>query len=883
MRKINQVIHFQNMSIMSESVCNRLLLHRLAELSEILFFLINLKSNRRFFMPRILPFCVLARMLFISAFWTNLNFVFLAQLSLANEVEEIIVTGDLNSLPWEAVDSIFGFDKSILETPRSASTISEEMMDRFNMNDIDELVVVSPGSFTQSFFGVAGGLDVRGTPGETYFRGMRRLDNPGNYPTPIGASDRVDIVRGPASPIYGPAKIGGYLNFNPKSARVEETGALISETRGTMSYTTGSWDKRVLTAEIGGPTEFGDKDVGYYVYGEIEDSDSYYVNSPGVEQTLIQASFDMDFSENIRIQFGGMYHDYEGSQNAGWNRLTQELIDNGTYITGTAKPLDSDGDGRIAHQDFDINDDGFIDDLNPYGWWWFFSGNTEGVSGLPANNTFTLDDLSGFFNTDIMALENVGSTTLDPSVTLIAADDTLENEVSTLYFDVIFEAANGWTITNKIFYETYENLNENAYGFSQFHDTYAIEDKLIFSKTMEFETFEASFQLSPSIRFTDFTHGNDWINEYFHRRDLTMPSTALDARRLATQIDDDYAEYYIGEYTDLALGFMVDFVWDNGLSVMAGARYDTIDIKTRQPLDKILLATFASDNGCPDGSCVLLGADDEVSGTSWTFSASYEIGDTGLIPYVTLSEQATVIAGQGAEISVSAVLDGEAFDTSELTEVGIKGQILEEENLYFSLSIYEQERIDAGAQSITVNQAVKTEGTEFELRWAVNDSLFVGATYTDVEAVNLNTLADGERFSFWGIEDLPNVPAAALLGGQLGGPLSSAASGGRRAGMPKNIVSVYGTYLFDNGINISASVADVDAVPSGYSNSIMLPSYTLINASIGYETEQWSLTLTGKNLSDELYFRANFPNLFGSTIALPELPRHFVAKMEYRF
>ena len=250
-------------------------------------------------MLRILPFCVLARMLFISAFLTSLNFVFLAQLSLADEVEEIIVTGDLNSLPGEAVDSIFGFDKSILETPRSASTISEEMMDRFNMNDIDELVVVSPGSFTQSFFGVAGGLDVRGTPGETYFRGMRRLDNPGNYPTPIGASDRVDVVRGPASPIYGPAKIGGYLNFNPKSARVEETGALISETQGTMSYTTGSWDKSVLTAEIGGPTEIGDKAVGYYLYGEIEDSDSYYVNSPGVEQTLIQASFDMDFSENI--------------------------------------------------------------------------------------------------------------------------------------------------------------------------------------------------------------------------------------------------------------------------------------------------------------------------------------------------------------------------------------------------------------------------------------------------------------------------------------------------------------------------------------------------------------------------------------------------------
>ena len=70
---------------------------------------------------------------------------------------------------------------------------------------------------------------------------------------------------------------------------------------------------------------------------------------------------------------------------------------------------------------------------------------------------------------DAMALENVGTTTLDPSVTLIATDDTLENEVATFYFDVVYEMANEWTVTNKLFYEEYDNLNENAYGFSQFH------------------------------------------------------------------------------------------------------------------------------------------------------------------------------------------------------------------------------------------------------------------------------------------------------------------------------------------------------------------------------------------------------------------------------
>ena len=788
-------------------------------------------------------------------------------------MEEVVVTGDLNSLPGEDVKSIFGFNKSILETPRSVSTVSEELMDRMNMQDIDELVTVSPGSFTQSFFGVAGGLDVRGTPGETYFRGIRRLDNPGNYPTPIGASDRVDIVRGPASPIYGPSKIGGYLNFNPKSARIEETGAYIEENTGAMSYTTGSWDKSVLTAEVGGPAEFAGKPMGFYLYGELENSDSFYENAPGVEQSLIQASFDLDLNDKVQLQFGGMYHDYSGAQNAGWNRITQDLIDNGTYITGSPSPLDTDGDGKISHQEYDVDGDGFTD-LNPFAFW-------SGDNGLPANSTLTFDDISGFFNSDLLALNDVGTAILDPKTTLIGAEDRLENQVTTLYLDVIIDTDAGWEVKNQLFYESYENLNENAYGFSQFHETYVIEEKLVLSKTYTFDSLVASVQLSPSIRFTDFEHGDDYTNEYFGRRDLTGPSTALDARLLATSIDDDYTEYYIGEYTDIGLAFLTDLSWENGLSLLIGARHDRLDMESRQPADKLLLAS--SNNFCTDGSCIDLEAEDDVSGNSWTVSLSYEIANTGIIPYVTVSEQATVIAGQGAELTVSNIASGGAFDSSELTEFGVKGELLEDGRLYFSLSHYEQERTDFSAQSIVTNQAVKTEGTEFELRWAVNDALFVGATYTNVEALNLASIDDGSRFSFYGAEDLPAIDPALLFGGQIGGPVNVAASGGRRAGMPENIYSVYGTYLFDNGVSVSASVTDVDSVASGFSNSITLPAYTLVNMTLGYETESWKFSLTGKNLTDERYFRSNFPNLFGSTIVLPELPRHFIAKAQYSF
>jgi iron complex outermembrane recepter protein len=777
------------------------------------------------------------------------------------------VEDDLGILPTEPVDSIFGFGKTLLETPRSATTISPEMLERYAITDIDDLVVLSPGAFTQSFFGVAGALDVRGTPGEVYFRGIRRLDNPGNYPTPIGASNRIDIVRGPASPIYGPAKIGGYLNFVPKSARAE-TGQYLEKPSGEISTTFGSWGKNILSAEVGGPATVAGKRTGYYVYTEVENSDSYYDNT-STEQTVLQASFNMELTETSRIEFGGMYHDYSGNQVAGWNRLTQELIDNGTYLTGTAQPLDTNGDGSISHQEYGAMAGGAGPDL--------FKVGTASVkdSDIPA----------------AYALRNVGTTKLNGNQVLVAADDGLENTVNTLYFDYIYDPGN-YTVTNKLFYEGYENLNENAYGFSQFHDSYVIEDQVVLAFKKQFDGMTASFQASPSIRFTDFEHGDDYSNEQFDRRDLTMPSTALDRRLLATRIDDDYTEYYYGDYLDIGIAFMADLDFDNGLALTLGIRQDMVDVESNTPVDKLLCPIIDSKGNfqslsanyfsiaCSD---VPASAEDDTEGTSWTASLAYTF-PFGITPYVTASEQYTLIAGQGAEVTVGNVLSGGYFDTSELLELGVKGSLLEG-HLYFALSSFEQTRTDFSAQSIVTNQSAETTGTELEIRYVVNDNLNLTAAYTDIEVLNLNTQQAGGRFSFFGAEDLVNVSNPALVyGGQvIGIAFSAPKDGSLSAGIPEQSYSLSASYDFQNGFVSSASVFHADATPSGHSRVVELPSYTVLNLGIGYNTDSWSLSLNGKNITDETYFRSNFPGLFGSQIVLPELPRNWVASFSYKF
>ena len=317
---------------------------------------------------------------------------------------------------------------------------------------------------------------------------------------------------------------------------------------------------------------------------------------------------------------------------------------------------------------------------------------------------------------------------------------------------------------------------------------------------------------------------------------------------------------------------------------MLGARYDTIDIETTSRQD-LLLPSARED----EDVTTPITLDETVDGVSWNASISYTT-PIGLIPYITMAEQATLVAGQGAEINIGQLgnADGSgAFDTSELIEYGVKGSFLEE-SLYFALSIFEQERTDYNTQNTVTNNTTNNEGLEFELRWVVNENLVLSAGYSNVEVVNLTALENGNQFGFLGADDLVAIddPSVIFGGNVIGlnlvGPNTNNPKG-LKAGMPENIYTLTGTYDFQNGYAASLSVIDVDSVSSGFSGAVTLPAYTLVNAGLSYQDENFGVNLTVKNLTDETYYRANFPDLFGSQIVLPELPRHFNVKFSYKF
>jgi len=184
-----------------------------------------------------------------------------------------------------------------------------------------------------------------------------------------------------------------------------------------------------------------------------------------------------------------------------------------------------------------------------------------------------------------------------------------------------------------------------------------------------------------------------------------------------------------------------------------------------------------------------------------------------------------------------------------------------------------------------VNQSVQTKGVEAEARWSVDRHLLVTGAYTHTVVTNLTFLDAGTTFSFFGAEDLVNVTDPSLIyGGQQGGlVLISDKADARRAGIPKNLYSLTATYSFDNGLAFTGSVVKVDSVYSGQSQVVKLPAYTLVDLGASYEKDNWLFRLNVKNVTNERYFRANFTELFGSTIVLPERPRSFQATISYKF
>jgi iron complex outermembrane receptor protein len=198
-------------------------------------------------------------------------------------------------------------DTPLIETPQSISIVPADRFTDFGALNLGETLRYSAGVRSEAY-----GLDtrsddafVRGTEPTIYQDGMRRLY--GGYRTgskqEVYNLDRVEVLRGPSSMLYGQAPTGGLINTVSKQPQFD------THFDAFASY--GTWDRKEVGADVTGPI-VGDTLAGR-IDGVFRDTDTQ-VRGVGERRWSIQPGLTWKPDSRTELTLIGLFQRDRG----GW-------------------------------------------------------------------------------------------------------------------------------------------------------------------------------------------------------------------------------------------------------------------------------------------------------------------------------------------------------------------------------------------------------------------------------------------------------------------------------------------------------------------------------------------------------------------------------------
>ncbi|MFY3433834.1 TonB-dependent siderophore receptor [Achromobacter mucicolens] len=146
-------------------------------------------------------------------------------------------------------------DTPIIETPQSISVVSAAQISDQKAQSLQEALGYTPGImpglvakssvFEDTMF--IRGFEANPQTGSYYRDGMRYMINQYNGKQEPYGLERVEVLRGPSSVLYGAAAPGGIVNTVTKRPP--------GESMGEINVDGGSFDRRQISADIGGPID----------------------------------------------------------------------------------------------------------------------------------------------------------------------------------------------------------------------------------------------------------------------------------------------------------------------------------------------------------------------------------------------------------------------------------------------------------------------------------------------------------------------------------------------------------------------------------------------------------------------------------------------------
>jgi iron complex outermembrane recepter protein len=756
-------------------------------------------------------------------------------------VETVIVTGDrAHLIETRPDDTALGLELPLLETPRAVTAVSDTTLDRYGITGVDTLTAITPSAYTASYYGVEGAVNLRGTLAESYFKGFKRAENRGTYTTPLGDAAEIELVRGPPSVIFGPGKVGGLVNFVPKSESAND-----ADVSAEITATYGSYSERNLTGQVGIPLTFGALKGGVHAYGEIDDSFSYYSGIHPSHQ-LLELSGDFASGPWVLSSDYMYYHSNGDVQTPGWNRLTQDLIDNGTYITGSDVSLSTHGKPKLTFNDLGGN---------PY----IFSPTyTPLYIAMPSCGACT--------DATHMLDSGLGTTTLDWRTVYVAPGVDFSNTIThTGLVELTRGLDDGDTVRLQGFIDTLANDRFVSYGFPASYRTLIAETRARYDFAEDFGHLTMMSVVGASYRYVGAV-GKESFNSgviALDRRDITEPAMPNDlfASPYDTlppgQVGLGWENNVHTTTADAGVFATSDLAWDKKLNLILGGRYDAYNVRS---VDLGVLP-FEPESG-------------EGGKGAFSYSASLNYKtDFGLVPYLTQAKTSAIEIGQASQVLTSLLVNDDWLSSSFLNEAGTKFAFLDQ-HLVGSLAWYRQERtqLQQAGGVITV-MGTRSKGAEAEIRYVMNPNI----SFTLAGSLQ-RTIVKGpdQSFAYIPARDAGVSPANGFGGAYVVFAFSSLPG---KAGnyedtlIPHAVVSPYLTYTSDDqhwGMTFGGTYVSHTAqtVP----DPILFPAYVAMNASSFLRMGPWEADLNVDNLADVRYFTPD-ADTYANLAALPGIGR----------
>lgn len=176
-------------------------------------------------------------------------------------VGEVVVTGSKTPTP-------------ITEVPQTVSVVTRAEMDLRGVQDLNQALSYSAGIRFRDYPGQQGmqeffmrGFRVNNTAGSVFRDGLRSQFNGLDGDIETYGLERVELLKGPASVLYGQAAPGGLVNVFTKRPTDTFTGELLGQV--------GSFNRYEAAGDVGGPIG----DSGKYLYrlvGLYRDADTQF-------------------------------------------------------------------------------------------------------------------------------------------------------------------------------------------------------------------------------------------------------------------------------------------------------------------------------------------------------------------------------------------------------------------------------------------------------------------------------------------------------------------------------------------------------------------------------------------------------------------------------